>query len=141
RRYATADGLAEDLQRFLVGAPISARPVTPAERVFKWIRRRPALAAVYGLLVLVTILGSLGATLGWLWFETSAAKRTVEAALAGEQQALAREAQAKEHLEQLSYVHRINLAWRDWDAGEVLRARRLLAGCAPQRRHWEWHYL
>jgi serine/threonine protein kinase len=46
RRYGTALDLAEDLRRFLNGEPVRARPVGKAERLTKWARRRPTLAAV-----------------------------------------------------------------------------------------------
>ena len=64
KRYASAGALAEDLQRFQVGEPILARPVGWLERTVKWIRKRPAAAALAGLLVLLA-----GAALGggfWL---------------------------------------------------------------------------
>jgi WD40 repeat protein/serine/threonine protein kinase len=48
RRYATAEALAEDLERWLQGQPIQARPTGPWERVGKWARRRPALAGLVG---------------------------------------------------------------------------------------------
>jgi WD40 repeat protein len=47
RRYASAQALAEDLQRFHKGEPILARPVGVGERVLKWARRRPAAAALW----------------------------------------------------------------------------------------------
>jgi WD40 repeat protein len=140
-RYATALELADDLRRFQEGVPITARPVTRTERLLKWVRRRPALAAVYALLLVVTVLGSLGGILYWLWNEAVTSRRQIEAALGREQQALGSEAQAREKLQQLSYIHRINLAWRDWNDGEVMRARMLVNGCAESRRQWEWHYL
>ncbi|HEY7426921.1 MAG TPA: protein kinase, partial [Gemmataceae bacterium] len=46
RRYASALALADDLRRFLAGEPIKARPVGRLERGVKWVRRRPALAAM-----------------------------------------------------------------------------------------------
>lgn len=49
RRFSRAANLADDLQRFLAGEPIRARPVTRRERVVKWLRRRPAVAAVCAL--------------------------------------------------------------------------------------------
>lgn len=47
RRYATAADLAEDLRRFLAGEPIAARPVSAVSQLFRWARRRPALAAIW----------------------------------------------------------------------------------------------
>ncbi|HEV3237117.1 MAG TPA: serine/threonine-protein kinase, partial [Gemmataceae bacterium] len=46
KRYPTAEALAEDLRRFLDGAPIQARPIRPWERALKWARRRPAWAGL-----------------------------------------------------------------------------------------------
>lgn len=48
RRYASAAALADDLQRYLAGEPIQARSVGPLERLVKWARRRPSLAAAVG---------------------------------------------------------------------------------------------
>jgi tetratricopeptide (TPR) repeat protein len=47
-RYPRAQALAEDLRRFLAALPIRARPTSAWERGMKWMRRRPALAAVVG---------------------------------------------------------------------------------------------
>jgi tetratricopeptide (TPR) repeat protein len=46
RRYATAEELAEDLDRYLTGATILARPAPAWERAARWSRRRPALATL-----------------------------------------------------------------------------------------------
>jgi WD40 repeat protein len=46
RRYESAAALADELDRFVQGAPIVARPVPFWERGWKWARRRPAIAAL-----------------------------------------------------------------------------------------------
>ncbi len=65
KRYASASALADDLKRFLAGEPIRARPIGVAERAIKWAKRRPAIAALLALVVLVTALGS-GLVI-WKW--------------------------------------------------------------------------
>src|SRR5262245_4679683 len=46
RRYASAESLADDVERWLRHEPIRARPAAPAERLGKWIRRNPGPAAL-----------------------------------------------------------------------------------------------
>jgi formylglycine-generating enzyme required for sulfatase activity len=55
RRYASAEELANDLRRFQAGEPIRARPVGAVERTWKWARRRPALAALLGVVLLALV--------------------------------------------------------------------------------------
>src|SRR5262245_3971071 len=60
-RYASAHELADDLARFLNNEPIHARPVSRAERVWRWCRRKPALASFItatALLLLAILIGS-----------------------------------------------------------------------------------
>src|SRR5262249_5104307 len=57
RRYGSALHLAEDLQRFRTGQAILARPVSLRERITKWVKRRPAVAALSAMLVLVLVSG------------------------------------------------------------------------------------
>ena len=49
RRYGSAEALADDLERWLRGEPIVARPVSLTERAVKWVRRRPQIAVVLAL--------------------------------------------------------------------------------------------
>ena len=65
RRYASAADLAADLDRFLAGRAIRARSTGAAERVWKWSRRRPAVALLSAAVVGVTVLGF--ALVSWQW--------------------------------------------------------------------------
>ena len=49
-RYESAGELADDLDRFLAGQPVVARPVGSAARLWRWCKRRPTVAALLGLL-------------------------------------------------------------------------------------------
>lgn len=62
QRYESALTLAEDLERFLDGSPIAARPVRTLERFGMWVKRHPVHAGLWttgSLLVLVTLTGLL----------------------------------------------------------------------------------
>jgi predicted Ser/Thr protein kinase len=63
RRYPTATALGEDLGRFLAGEPIRARPLSRAARLFRWARRKPALATLGALLSALLSLMAVAAVL------------------------------------------------------------------------------
>src|SRR5262249_10181502 len=69
-----AGALADDLQRFLEGRPIQARPVGSLERAAKWARRRPAAAALLALALLL-VCGAVGAA---FWYQQDRADREKE---------------------------------------------------------------
>jgi serine/threonine-protein kinase len=103
QRYASAADLADDLGRFQRGEPIKARPVRGVERTLKWVRRRPALAAAYGLLLVALVLGLGGGGAVWLWRQaeqayrdTDEARERAEIAEEDAKQALQREAVAQD---------------------------------------------
>jgi WD40 repeat protein len=55
RRYGSAEALAEDLDRWLEGRPIAARPVRAPERLWRWCRRNPAVATTTTLAMLALV--------------------------------------------------------------------------------------
>jgi serine/threonine protein kinase len=89
RRYETAWQFADDLDRYLDGLPIAARPVGPLTRSWRWCRRKPVQASLAAGLVLALVIGFTGIT--WNWWKAQAAERRalIEAANARAQSARA----------------------------------------------------
>ncbi|PYK24200.1 MAG: hypothetical protein DME59_14445 [Verrucomicrobia bacterium] len=54
-RYRSAGELADDLERWLHGHSIVARPVSPPVRIWRWSRRNPIIAAMAALLLTLGI--------------------------------------------------------------------------------------
>jgi tetratricopeptide (TPR) repeat protein/tRNA A-37 threonylcarbamoyl transferase component Bud32 len=61
RRYGSSSELADDLQRYLDGRPIAARPISRTARFVRWCRRNPRVAMLSAALLLA-LLGGLAAT-------------------------------------------------------------------------------
>jgi hypothetical protein len=102
RRFAGAAALADDLQRFLRGEPVKARPVGQIERTIKWVRRRPAVAALLGLVLAVTVAGLAG--IAWAYGlareERDKLATQVEKAVKAEKKATAERDAARAEAEQ-----------------------------------------
>ncbi len=69
-RYAKAAAFAADLERFLLGLPTMARPVSRAVKSVRWCRRHPAIAGLLAALLLVTTAGFAGVF--WQWRQAEA---------------------------------------------------------------------
>jgi WD40 repeat protein len=78
RRYGSAEALAEDLERWLHGEPIQARPVGRTKRLWRWCRRNPAIAALSGLAIAALVLAVVMAS--WVAVKAREAAATAEAA-------------------------------------------------------------
>ncbi len=66
RRYHTAEELAEELRRYQEDKPILARPVGEVERVWRWCKRKPAIAGVWAMTLALLLTVGL---FGWAEFE------------------------------------------------------------------------
>lgn len=82
-RYPTAAALADDLARWLDGRSTLARPLPPAGRAIRWIRRRPVVAGLAATAVVASLVAA------WVGLE-----RAREARAAAQQQAAIRTQQA-----------------------------------------------
>jgi WD40 repeat protein len=161
RRYGSAGELADDLERFLAGEPVQARPVPAWERALSWARRRPALAA----LLLVSGVAALGLVAGGVGLFYAKRLKDVNAQLAAaaddadrqrveavvhreeaekqrgeaEKQQGEAEKQRRRAVEQEALAHRylyfsrINLADRAWHEDRVGRMLAVLQERVPDR--------
>jgi WD40 repeat protein len=160
RRYVSALALAEDLDRFLTGQPVRARPVGEIERAAKWVRRRPAIASLLAALAVVTLVGVGG--IYWKYLDAEAQKTIAlgQTQVANQQTALAKdsaekataaakearekgeaEARARAKLEWKNYSDQIGQALQQWNITQVSKAREMLDACRWDFRGWEHDYL
>lgn len=127
RRYQSALELAEDLERWLKGEPILARPVCPLERAWRWARRRPVIVGLALSTALALVLAVVNVAETWRTMEEERqARMKLQAAQAGQRRQL--------------YLERVALAGRLWASNHVGWAEKL-DECPPEFRHWEWHFL
>jgi WD40 repeat protein/tRNA A-37 threonylcarbamoyl transferase component Bud32 len=152
RRYLSAEALAEDLERWLGGEPIRARPAGRAERLVKWARRRPAAAALVGVVVasLVALLGGGVYYNRELEARNNAIREQLQRALDAEQAAKEAGQVAKERGDRLQDALRLTRRQRyntqvmraaDIAATEPTLAQRLLEdadACPPELRDFSW---
>jgi WD40 repeat protein/serine/threonine protein kinase len=131
-RYATAQELADDLDRFLKCEPIRARRSGPTERLMMWARRRPAIAGLVCLVALVGTAGFGASTAQWV---------RAERARRAEIQTNAKLIETNATLEKSLYYNRIALADRELAVNNLRRVDQILAECPPELRGWEWNYL
>ncbi len=159
KRYAGAEALADDLERWLHGEPVRARRTGFLERTWKWARRRPGLALLLGFLA---VFGALSLILGAGYVTTvvdlhEAQTRQVmtqnllamessqseqERKLRGEADASKTIAEQQRELAQGTlYLNLVMRAQFEWKENAVGRTLQLLQECPPRFRQWEWGYV
>jgi len=160
RRFATAQELSDDLNRYRNGEPIRARPVGLVERAVKWVRRNPVVS---GLVATVLLASTSGAIVSGYFAnaarleataarnaETEAAERAGTEAVAktlAQQETKRAEAEAKRAEEQLQraewlvYAGKLSLAQSAFAEGNGAVAMQHLEECQWNLRGWEHHHL
>jgi WD40 repeat protein len=137
KRYADARMVAEELDRFLEGRPILARPIGPTGKVWRWCRRKPVVASLSAGLVLVLILGLAGVL--WQW---QRAERVAREEMRQRVRAEASELQARRR----AYASDMKAAQVALQQDDLGLAVKLLRRHMPQPgqedlRGLEWRYL
>jgi WD40 repeat protein len=146
RRYASAQDMADDLERWLRHEPIRARPVGRGERLLRWCQRQPALAALAAALALVTALGLAGVF--WQWGQAVGARDAAER----ERDHAEREQAKAEQLAGALRDRNASMLWQTYRANiagtagalelnNVPTARILLEAAPKKYRGWEWQHL
>ncbi|MCI0460579.1 MAG: serine/threonine-protein kinase, partial [Gemmataceae bacterium] len=85
QRYDSAEALAEDLERWLAGVPILARPISRMARAWRWCRRNTLVAVLTGTLAALLWVGVVGLVVGMilLWQEKERTKHAFHRAESG----------------------------------------------------------
>jgi hypothetical protein len=139
-RYATAQELADDLERFLKDEPIRARRPTRLQRVRKWARRHRPVVWTAGASLVVSLAMAV-AVLATSNVRIAHKQQQTDEALAAETQAKKELQEALEGERHARYLYGYQLARREWAANNLRRAEQLLDECPDELRAWEWHYL
>jgi len=153
QRYQNAYELRDELQRFLRGEPIHARPVSRIERIWRWSRRRPALASLSAALTILILTLAIGgpiiavnqARLTRIAEENeSRATELAESERNAKEQVERSQAEltsAKDRSDHALYARTVSLALQEWQSGNLTSAEDLLASLPPSQRGFEWHYV
>jgi serine/threonine protein kinase/WD40 repeat protein len=123
RRYSTAKELADELARFLQNEPVRARPVNPTEKLWRWCRRKPAIATLAATVLALILVVLVGAPT-----------------------AVVRIARARAEVERSLYAADMIRASEALRNGEISQVQELLDAYKPRRgsedmRGFEWRYL
>jgi eukaryotic-like serine/threonine-protein kinase len=147
RRYATAQELAADLDRYLGQEPVLARPQSTVYRLHKAFRRHSAAFSAAAAILLAVVAGTTVSV--WQALRATRAERATEQRRKSEEslrlkaeRERERAVESQQRAELNEYVADINLAHQSILAGDLARATELLAKHrAGGSQRFEWRYL
>jgi WD40 repeat protein len=139
RRYPAAAAVADELNRYLQGEPIQARPIGGIERQWRWCRRNPVVVASTAAVVVALTAGVLGVSWQWLRAERSAVAAQLSAQSA--EKAEVRAERQASRLQRNLYGIQIGLADEALRDGDLDAVARHLEECPEPLRGWEWDHL
>ncbi len=130
RRYQSAQELADELGRFLQHKPILVRPVSRPEKLWRWCRRKPLIATLSAVTVLLLLAVAVGSPIAL--FHINKHRHAAE--------------QNAEDLRRSLYAAQMSQAFRAWDVGNLRLAQTLLEAQRPppgseDLRGVEWRWL
>ena len=128
-RYRSMESLERDLRHFLQDEAIEYRRPALARRIQLGYRRHRAVTNVVAV-------GLLAAVLGTGFYIQSIRQ---EQARTAEQKA--RALAERDAAQNNAYAKNISLAYREWQANNLSRARQLLEDCPKDLRRMEWNYV
>jgi WD40 repeat protein/serine/threonine protein kinase len=144
RRYQSAAELAGELERFLNGEPIHARPIGRPVRVWRWCKRNPVLAGLWALgavfLLTLSIAGPIVA------IQQAALKNDADRQRKAADDQRIRAEHNTARAQQRLYAAQMLLAQKAWQDGYFNSMRQTLQDQVPTEpggidyRGFEWHY-
>ena len=131
---------------------MSVRAAGAVERVAKWARCKPSLAAAYTFGLLTVLLGGLGGAAVWQWRAAASwrdaastardgeatARAVAETERAAAEKARDGEATARETLARVEYGRTMEVALQEWREGDLAATRCLIESTRADLRGWEW---
>ena len=94
KRYTSAAELRAELDRYLAGEPILARPISAVERSYRWLWRHPAVA-----LTVAIVLAAIGTVVGTIYSSNRRLQAERDIAIAATEEAKTQRALAEKRLD------------------------------------------
>jgi serine/threonine protein kinase/WD40 repeat protein len=149
RRYESANGFAQDVERYLAGEPVQAVPPSTTYRLRKFLRRNKGPVAAAGVVLLALVVGTVVSS--WQAVRATRAEERADERTrkAEENEGLLRTERdrlrkVKDNLQHALYITRNNLLEKAWVANDNVQVHQLLEQQRPgpderDLRGFEWY--